>query len=126
MERMAWLKVLKLLVSATILAALLALVFQMWILLGKGFDLSETFLNATSSAPFSRFLLPAIFAVFGAVVGSAISQQRLVASLFVVVALGYQSLSHPFWVAALFSLPAVLVAASSLLSSHFALEKNNV
>lgn len=126
LQRIAWFKALVLLACTTLLAYLFAVLFQMWILWGKGFGLSETLPNALVSAELSWFLLPAFCAAFGAIIGALVGQQLSVATFMTAVALAYQCLSSQFWVAVLFSVPAVLIALSPLLSSHFVLGRNNV
>jgi hypothetical protein len=126
LQRIACSKVLLLLASATLLASLFAVFFQMWILWGKGFELSETLPNALVSAELSGFVLPAFFAAFAAIIGALVGRQLSVAVFVVAIALAYQCLSNRLWVAVLFSVPAVLVACSPLLSSHFVLGKKNV
>jgi hypothetical protein len=126
LQRIAWFKAIALLASAILLAYLFAVLFQMWILWGKGFGLSETLPNAVVSAELSWFMLPAFCTAFGAIIGAFVGRQLLVAVFVVAIALAYQCLSNRLWVAALFSVPAVLIALSPLLSSHFVLGKKNV
>jgi hypothetical protein len=79
-----------------------------------------------ASAELSWFMLPAFCTAFGAIIGAFVGRQLLVAVFVVAIALAYQCLSNRLWVAALFSVPAVLIALSPLLSSHFVLGKKNV
>lgn len=126
LQRIACSKVPLLLASAIMLAYLFAVLFQMWILWGKGFELNETLPNALVSAELSWFVLPAFYAAFGAIIGALVGRQLSVAVFVVAIALAYQCLSTQLWVAALSSVPAVLIALSPLFSSHFVLGKKNV
>jgi hypothetical protein len=126
LQRIAWFKALVLLACTTLLAYLFAILFQMWVLWGKGFGLSETLPNALVSAELSWFVLPAFCAAFGAIIGALVGRQLSVAVFVVAIALAYQCLSSQLWVAALFSVPAFLIALSPLFSSHFVLGKKNV
>ena len=131
LQRTAWFKALVLLACTTLLASLFAVLFQIWVLWGKGFGLSETLPNALASAELHWFLLPAFFTAFGAIIGALFGRQLsvaivVVAIVVVAIAFAYQCLTDRLWVAALFSVPAVLIALSPLLSSHFVLGRNNV
>jgi hypothetical protein len=126
LQRIVLSKALVLLASAMLLAYLFAVLFQMFILWGKGFALSETLPNALVSAELSWFLLPAFCAAVGAIVGAFVGRQLSVAAFLTGIALTYQCLSSQLWVAILFSIPAALIAFSPLFSSHFVLGKNNV
>ena len=126
-HQLDWWKALTLLLTATLLGCAFAVAFQIWILFGKGFELSETLPNALVSAEISWFVLPAVATACGAVVGALGRRQLAVSLLIAGFSCAFTLLNEGFYiVAVLFSCPAVLIALAPMISRRFILEKQNV